>query len=236
MLFRSLAHFHRDDEQIVRGVLADLVDSGLVFRAGRGAGSTYRAATGADLDHARSVPRDPDGMDTLVWAVVYRLGPIERGRLGAHVALSPSDLDASLARLVESKKIVRAAVNGADGYAAYGFVVSLDQANGWEGAVFDHFQAVVTTICRKLATDANTPTAGDHVGGSTFTLEVWPGHPLEGEVLGELGRFRKRLGDLRARVLEHNRAHSIPQHRSKVVIYGGQSVVEHDDQEDSDGF
>jgi hypothetical protein len=231
-----LTHFHRDDEQIVRGVLADLVDSGLVFRAGRGGGSTYRAATGADLDHARTAPRDPDGMDTLVWAVVYRFGPIERSGLGGHVGLPASDLDASLARLVDSKNIVRTELNGADGYAAHGFVVSLDQSNGWEGAVFDHFQAVVTTICRKLAADAATPTAVDHVGGSTFTLEVWPGHPLEGEVLGELGRFRKRLGDLRGRVLEHNRAHAIPQHRSKVVIYGGQSVVDHDDQEDSDGF
>lgn len=231
-----LAHFHRDDEQIVRGVLADLVDSGLVFRAGRGAGSTYRAATGADLAHARSVPRDAEGVDTLVWAVIYRLGPIERSRLGGHVGLPASDLDASLNRLTESKKVLRTAVNGADGYAAHGFVVSLDQSNGWEGAVFDHFQAVVTTICRKLAADASTPTAGDNVGGSTFTLEVWPGHPLEGEVLGELGRFRKRLGDLRGRVLDHNRSHAIPRHRSKVVIYGGQSVVEHDDQEDSDGF
>lgn len=231
-----LLHFHRDDQQIVRGVLADLVDSGLVFRAGRGAGSTYRAATGAELDHARSGTRDANGVDTLVWAVVYRLGPIERSKLGSHLGLPSNDLDASLARLVASKSIVQTAVNGSDGYAAHGFVVSLDQASGWEAAVFDHFQAVVTTICRKLTVDANTATGPDHVGGSTFTLEVWPGHPLEAEVLGELGRFRERLGDLRGRVLAYNRASAVPRQRSKVVIYGGQSVVEHDDQEESDGF
>ena len=102
--------------------------------------------------------------------------------------------------------------------------------------MFDHFQTIVTTMYHKLAGDTTTPTTANHVNNSTFTLEVWPGHPLESEVLSELGRFRKRLGDLRGRVLEHNHAHAIPRHRSKVVIYGGQSVVEHDDQEDSDGF
>jgi hypothetical protein len=230
-----LGHFHRDDEQIVRGVLADLVDSGLVFRAGRGSGSTYRAASRAELDHTRNAPRDPEGTDTLVWAVVYRLGPVERGKLGAQVGLPTSDLDASIARLLAAKKIVRTDTSGAEAYAAHGFVVSLGQANGWEGAVFDHFQAVVATICQRLAAESGASTA-DQVGGSTFTLEVWPGHPLEAEVLAELGRFRKRVGELRKRVLEHNRAGGIPRRRSKVVIYGGQSVTAHDDQEDSDGF
>jgi hypothetical protein len=120
-------------------------------------------------------------------------------------------------------------------YRAPGFVVSFDEPRGWEAAVFDHFQAVVTTICRKLADETGASLA-DRVGGSTFTLEVWPGHPMENEAVGELARFRKHLGALRSRVLEYNRTHRVPSRRSKVVIYGGQSIVDCDDEETDDGF
>src|SRR5437660_1683958 len=41
-------HFAADDEEIVRGVLEDLVESGLVYRAGRGVHASYRAASAAD--------------------------------------------------------------------------------------------------------------------------------------------------------------------------------------------
>src|SRR5262249_29251510 len=37
-----LARFHRDDEQLVRGVLHDLTESGLVFASGTGHGAVYR--------------------------------------------------------------------------------------------------------------------------------------------------------------------------------------------------
>jgi len=88
-----LAYFHRDDLQIVRGVLKDLVDSGLVFRAGRGQSSTYRAATRADLEHTTSAGRDSESADMLVWALVYRLGPVNHGTLTRHVSLSGAELD-----------------------------------------------------------------------------------------------------------------------------------------------
>src|SRR5262245_357019 len=79
-----LRRFHRDDESTVRGVLQDLVDSGLVYQAGRGAASSYRVATPDDLDYVRENEREADGTDTLVWAVVYRLGPLGRPTLAEH--------------------------------------------------------------------------------------------------------------------------------------------------------
>jgi hypothetical protein len=229
-----LARFDRDDQQIVRGVLQDLVDSGLVFRAGRGHGSSYRVATRADLEHARSSESDVDGADMLVWAVIYRLGPIDGTKLGAHVSLPREELDAALGRLIVKGRVAVAGAAEARTYRADAFVAPLGEPAGWEAAVFDHFQAVVTTICRKLSADAVPAGMTDRIGGSTYTLEVWPGHALEDEVLGELAAFRKRLGFLRDRVVAHNRSTRVPSKRSKVTIYGGQCVLEHEDDDDDD--
>ena len=44
-----LDSFQKDDEASVRGVLADLADSGVVFRSGRGPATTYRAARPEEL-------------------------------------------------------------------------------------------------------------------------------------------------------------------------------------------
>ena len=74
----------------------------------------------------------------------------------------------------------------------------MDVPIGWEAAVFDHFQAVVATICQKLDTKGRKPTTEDEVGGSTYTLEIWPGHPLESEARSQLRRFREGTSELRA--------------------------------------
>ncbi|HEX4338060.1 MAG TPA: hypothetical protein VH062_19255 [Polyangiaceae bacterium] len=228
-----LAHFHRDDLQIVRGVLKDLVDSGLVYRAGRGRTSVYRVASRADLERVTSNGPDVDGTDMLVWALVYRLGPVSHRALAEHVALPGVQLEHALARLVEAGRVSRNDALPEGVYSAAGFVAPLGDPRGWEASVFDHFQAVVTTICRKLGA-AGAAASGDTVGGSTYTLEVWPEHPLEAEVFGQLADFRRRLADLRARVLEHNRSVSVPRKRSKVVVYGGQSFNEHEDADDDE--
>lgn len=229
-----LTHFYADDQQIVRGVLQDLVESGLVFRAGRGGTSSYRVATRADLEHSRSEDRDSDSMDMLVWAVVYRLGPIERSHLATHFSLPAAELDEALFRLTASGRATSTETAGVKTYRAEAFTLPLGETHGWEAAVFDHFQAVVTTICRRLQDVPATPSLGDQIGGSTYTLEVWPEHPLEGEVLGELAAFRRRLGELRDRVVAHNRSSHVPSQRSKVVIYGGQCVTLHEDEDEDE--
>src|SRR6185436_1768291 len=134
-----LAHFHRDDQQIVRGVLKDLVDSGLVFRTGRGPTSSYRAATPADLAHATATGRDVDGADMLVWALVYRLGPVSRKKLAEYIALPGEELDAALTRLVVAEHVVLVEGEVEQDYRADAFVARLGDPRGWEASVFDHF-------------------------------------------------------------------------------------------------
>jgi hypothetical protein len=58
--------------------------------------------------------------------------------------------------------------------------------------VFDHYQAVVTAICAKLALGGAGSEHGEHIGGSTYSVEVWPGHPLFEQALGLLQSLREQ--------------------------------------------
>ena len=107
------------------GVLEDLVESGLVYRAGRGSHASYRAASPADLDYMKGDGVESDGADTLVWGSVYRLGPITRDALATHVTLPARELDASLQRLVETGRVTRTEADGVVTLRADGFVVPI---------------------------------------------------------------------------------------------------------------
>jgi hypothetical protein len=214
-----LRRFHRDDPELVRGVLRDLSESGLVLRVGTGASTAYRAATKDEIETLAS-DRDGDGTDELVWAIVYREGPIGRDALGKLV--KRTDLDTVLERLVETGRIKRSEAGAGAQYSADQFLVFADSTVGWEGAVFDHFQAVVKTICARLRGDGPPGVA---TGGSTYSFDVWTGHPLEMEVLGLLGEVRDRVSELRAKVRSYNEAHPRPTEYAHVTFYGGESIT-----------
>jgi hypothetical protein len=214
-----LQRFHRDDGDLVRGVLRDLSESGLVLRVGTGASTAYRAATKDEIESLAST-RDGDGTDELVWAIVYREGPISKDALTKLVRRG--DLDSVLMRLLEAGRIRASEGSIGTSYSADHFFVPTDSAVGWEGAVFDHFQAVVKTICGRLRGEGP---GGVAIGGSTYSFDVWAGHPLEAEVLGLLGDLRDRTSALRSRVRNFNAAHARPSEYSHVTFYGGECVT-----------
>jgi len=216
-----LRRFHRDDAEAVGAVLRDLSESGLVLRLGTGAGAAYRAATKEEIETLVS-SRDADGTDELVWAIVYRDGPIGREALSQR--LRRADLDAIIDRLVAAGRIHHADAAQGEEFSADHFFVSKDAAVGWEAAVFDHFQAVVKTVVARLRGEAQGP-GGAPVGGSTYSFDVWPGHPMEVEVLGLLGDLRDRTSELRSRVRAYNTQHPRPRTFSHVTFYGGEHVV-----------
>lgn len=214
-----LRRFHRDDAELVLGILHDLSESGFVFRVGAGPSMAYRAATKEDLDSLAS-SRDGDGTDELIWAIVYREGPVSLGDIEKRVRRG--DVVKPLSRLVSAGRIHESAVGNEKLYSSSRFFVPVDATVGWEAAVFDHFQAVVASICARLRGDHR---GGATSGGSTYTFDVWPGHPHEAEVLGLLADLRRRASELRTRVRSHNEAHERPRQRQHVTFYGGQSVV-----------
>lgn len=90
-----LRAFANEDDVLLRGVLRDLCDSQLVFQAGQGAQTVYRAVSEDELGALRAF-RAGDGLDELVWAIVYREGPVSREQLIHVHHIDPGDLDGVL--------------------------------------------------------------------------------------------------------------------------------------------
>ena len=81
----------------------------------------------------------------------------------------------------------------------------LGESQGWEAAVLDHYQAMTSAICAKLSERGASARAKDIVGGSTWSLDVWAGHPLEEEATQTLARVcARQLEELRSRIDAHN--------------------------------
>jgi hypothetical protein len=216
-----LRRFARDDETQVRAVLHDLNESGLLFASGAGSTVSYRAASEADLAALRQQPMAA-GLDELIWALVYREGPLTRSDLVTRGRMTVAELDAVLARLIESGRVVQVGAQ----LRASDLTIPLDAQVGWEAAVFDHLQAMVQTICQRLAAQGQGARGDDTVGGSTYSFDIWAGHPFAAEVRGLLARFRAEHSALSARVIEHNREHALPERYEQVVFYGGQCALE----------
>jgi len=196
-----MERFKRDDEAMVKAVLADLVDHGLVFKAGSADATVYRAAGDSELD-LQEAAFGP-ALAPLVWLTLYRHGPLDRAELGErHRRLAPERLDHIVARLV-GDGLAAAQPDGR--YHARHFLPA--QADlPWAVAVSDHFEALITTLCRSLAKDPADPWARS-IGGSTYTFDLWPGHPHADEVLALLAKVRADTSRLRALVTTHNDAH-----------------------------
>jgi hypothetical protein len=160
----------------------------------------------------------------VVWALAYREGPISREGLERYGKIE--NLDGILSGLIAEGRVrTKTGNSGEIQYVADAFFVPLGSAAGWEAAVFDHFQAVVKTICTKLTSE---PTRT--VGGSTYSFEVWSGHPLEAEVLDQLERMRNAASDLRGRVCSYNEGHVRPPEALHVTFYAGQHAVAFSDE------
>jgi hypothetical protein len=223
-----LRHFHRDDDELARGVLQDLVETGLVYRTGKGGSAHFRAVRGSEMEHDDDEARR-EALDTLVAIIVYRIGPADVAKLRTAAGFPEGVLQGSLARLTEAGRIV---VSG-ELYRAPSLVLPVGSTAGFEAAIFDHYQALVSTLCAKIR-EGQHARPDDRVGASTYTLELSEGHPFEDEVLGELARFRSRMSSLRGRIAEENRLHPLPPRQTKVTIYMGQNVIETGEDEEGE--
>jgi len=215
-----LVYFAGDDDSQVRAVLHDLCESGLVTISGTGSGITYRVTPEEELARLRQMQKN-EGLDELLWALVYREGPLSFADLSRQ-PIDAQELRAALGRLVDGGRIVL----GSDGvYSAKTLVVPLGSAVGWEAAVFDHFKALVNTVTGRLGIDRSSATLADRIGGSTYTLDVWSGHPHAEEAFETLRSLRHRLGDLREKVEAYNQDHPVPEDYTQVLLYVGQCLI-----------
>jgi len=227
-----LRRFAGDDTEVVAGVLRDLAQSGLVYRAGRGDGARYRIAEEADFAGEEAATEAT--REHLVWLTVYRNAPATEAAIGAATRLGTDATRAALESLIRSGRVVETRSAAGVTYAADRFEVPIGASNGWEAAVLDHFQAVVTAIIAKLGRGQVRGRDRDLVGGSTWSLDVWPGHPLEHEAKALLKKIRASVEELRTRIDAHNVSARYAGRRERVVFYAGQNVRDEAGQGDSD--
>lgn len=223
-----LRRFARDDEASVGGILSDLVDSGLVFRAGRGGSAIYRATTREDLATLASGDSTA-GHDALVWLAVCRDGPLSSDDVATTTRLAPDAVAPALERLVADGR-VRKLDDGR--FSADRCLISLGDDAGFEAALLDHHQAVLNALAGKIASGARKSDAADVTGGATYGFELWAGHPEEGAVRGLLARLRAEAASVWERTSEHNRSHPHGEDgRYHVTFYLGQHARQDEEQE-----
>jgi len=217
-----LLRFSGDEVDVVTGVLSDLAQSGLVYRAGRGDAARYRIAEDADFsgDDSAVAP----AREHLVWLAVYRGGPCTADAVQSFTHLGAATCKTALDTLVQSGRVVETRTATGSTYTADKFEVPLGAPVGWEAAVLDHFQAMVTAIITKLTRGRASGAPSDQVGGSTWSLDVWRGHPMEVEAKSLLAKTRAAVEELRVRVDAHNTHASHEGPGERVVFYAGQSI------------
>lgn len=208
--------FSRDDPQTLGSVLHDLVEGGLVFRAGSGAAAVYRAADEGEL--ALTEHRG-EGAEALVWLTIYQVGPIGfDALLERHRALDVPALEAILESLVAAGRV--GMTPGERVYHCRQLVMQPGERSGAAAAVADHVHAVFATLDNALTWPADDPRKA-WTGGSTYSFELAPGDPHESEVQTLLARLRAELGALRQRAEARTGAAD----GVRVVVYCGLTTL-----------
>lgn len=220
-----LSRFSRDDSMTVRGVLNDLVETGLVLRMGRGDHTAYRAASVEELGFARG--EDPEETAShMAWITIHHHSGATRTDLLSTLAMEEDVLERALARLLADGRITEETQeDGTSTFHADFCVIPYGNPVGWEAAVFDHYQALVMAICTKLDKGRVRSDFKDAIGGSTYGFDLWRDHPMQDEVLNFLSETRQRASELRARVDEFNAAQAKPDDPMRVIFYAGQTVM-----------
>jgi hypothetical protein len=223
---KVLEHFRHDEESKVRSILSDLVESGLVYRSGRGADTRYRLASTEELEQLGAAPTsDVEATDAaLIWVQVYRGSPLPKAKLSELLPLPSERLEAALARLVREERVRVEERSDGSYCTTERCLIPVGEAAGWEAAVIDHHRAVLSALAAKVVSGKHTSAAADEVGGTTWSFDLWPGHPKEKEVRQLLRSLRQHVVPLWNEVAEYNREHR-PAETYEVTVYCGQYLV-----------
>ena len=218
-----MQRFVGDNPTSVAGVVHDMVESGLVYKTGRGDSVIYRIASAADVERALS--DDPRTHEALAWVTIYREGPITRSTLLERLPLPHVDLDRALAALVLDGRVQESGEGADRRYSSQHILLPLGESAGWEAALLDHYRAMVAAMCAKLRNGRTRALPDDQLGGSTFSYDVWPGHPLEQRVLSLLATHRQQLAALWDEIAAHSKRAAAPTNPTRVTFYVGQLVT-----------
>lgn len=220
-----IEHFHRDDPDAVAAVLSDLLRNGLVYKTGAGRRALYGATR--EQEYSKLVQaEDLDATAALVWLLIHRQPGLQRDEIAKSLGLASEPVERALGTLLEQGRI--AAQD--NGYRTDVVTIPVGADHGWEAAVFDHYQAMVTAIGRKVTSPRSTQ--ADVVGGATLVFDVHEQHPHRERVLGQLAQVRAQVSQLWDEVRAYNQEHPISdENKQRVAFYFGQSVTAPEDAE-----
>jgi len=216
-----LARFRYEPDCMVRGILRELVSTGLVDRNGRGASAELSATVEIEMTPTSGQSKE-DANAALAWVQVYRRGPIGFEPLAKITQLPHDELNDALNKLLGDRRIER---DSCFNYSAPSCVPRVGEQASWQASIFDHYRALVDAIIIKLNVGRTQTQMRDKVGGTTLSFDVWPEHPFASEIFGLLARFRSEAIPLWEEVAKHNQKnHTPPDGVSKVTFYFGQAV------------
>ena len=220
---KILERFKYDEEAVLKGVLNDLVESQLIFKAGRGDSTIYiMAPTDLNAQDEEENKTKDDQLDAMILVTLYHGQPMHTENIKLNLNLSQSILEKGLERL-EVNGLIR---QDEEGWHCQSYYLPTDDPVVWGAALFDHYQSVIRALCVKLRGGNDRARDRDLTGGSTYSFNIWTGHPLESEITGLLKEFRGRLEDLWER--KENVPDQCPedQEPSKLIFYFGQAIIE----------
>ncbi len=196
-------------------ILRYLVRFGHLSVSGHGAAREYRVVVGGGAE------RGPSYHDAVV--TLYRDGPLSVAELAARLEADEATCEAFVARL-EAAGYLETTPQGdaAPAHRATAYHIEPESPEGYEAALWDHFQAVVRAICKKVRLKDHNARMHDVIGGTTFSFDLAADDPLYGEISGFLAETRVRMEDWMERALERR---PDPDDRAvRVTIYTGQMV------------
>lgn len=225
-----LQRFRRDNEDDVAAVLRDLTSTGLVFSSGQGRSCVYRPTSAEDR---RALLKDDsfDSLVSMVWATLFHHPGSSLDDVARLLKLDATEVQPAVEQLRADGRVQ---ANGGDQWSelsARELLVPVDSEQGWEAAVFDHFQAVSNAIGAKLRRRMLRATKRDVVGGATLRFELADDNPHRERVLNLLAEVRALVNSVWDDVRVHNESHPVdPENVTNVCFYFGQYLTEPDDE------
>lgn len=218
-----LHRFRWDEEASVKAVIHDLLSSGLIYALGKGDHILYKVTPEADLQTLADIGED-EHLSALIWVYIYRNDTVNLSELAKALRQDECRVQKHLDTLLNEGKLTQKD----EYYQAKTCSISVGDKQGWEAAVYDHFQAMAKAVANKLNQYGANSNYSDHIGGATLSFDLYPGHPYEDDVLSLLQRYRANINQLWAQVAEHNQTQTQTeiqaQQAFKVTFYMGQNV------------
>ena len=226
-------HFREDDAQKVGAVLNDLVGEGHLSKTGRGLNTYYTVTDSAALAHLDELERNVS-QRAILWSVIYRLGVCSFDDIVEQIRWDPVVVEERLQELADEDKVDIFYEDNKRRFEAAPFLVPVGSQAGWEAAVFDHYQAMVNAITKKVRSGNLSSRDRDRVGGATLSFDVYDGHPFEEEVRDLLPTIRAEVNELWDKVTDYNKATPPPREFERVWFYFGQYTMDNVRNEESD--